>query len=122
MSRFMSLCFVAVSVLALVAGVNPQEEAMGPVKIYDTVYERVDPGPPFTEAPRTVEDWQPPFSRFADLPTSRFAERIWLGRSLALPISRHPSRVSRPVYGSALIEIVINYGLKPVTWGRNFDF
>ncbi|MCX7762405.1 MAG: DUF4091 domain-containing protein [Candidatus Kryptonium sp.] len=37
-----------------------QETVTGPVKIYDTVYESVDPGPPFTEAPRTKEDWQPP--------------------------------------------------------------
>ena len=37
-----------------------QETVAGPVRIYDTVYERVDPGPPFTEAPRTKEDWQPP--------------------------------------------------------------
>ncbi|MEZ8219537.1 Carbohydrate family 9 binding domain-like [Candidatus Fervidibacteria bacterium JGI MDM2 SSWTFF-3-K9] len=50
----------AILVLILMAGVNPQEEVTGPVKIYDTVYEQVDPGPPFTEAPRTVEDWQPP--------------------------------------------------------------
>jgi hypothetical protein len=50
----------AISVLALVASVNPQEVVTGPVKIYDTVYDKVDPGPPFTEAPRTVEDWQPP--------------------------------------------------------------
>jgi hypothetical protein len=50
----------AILVLTLMAGVNPQEEVTGPVKIYDTVYEQVDPGPPFTEAPRTVEDWQPP--------------------------------------------------------------
>lgn len=37
-----------------------QETVTGPVQIYDTVYERVDPGLPFNEAPRAKEDWQPP--------------------------------------------------------------
>ncbi len=30
------------------------------VKIYDTVYQKVDPGPTFTEMPRTAEEWSPP--------------------------------------------------------------
>ena len=37
-----------------------QEEVRGPATIYDTVYEQVDPGTPFQEAPRQPEDWQPP--------------------------------------------------------------
>ncbi|MFA0765029.1 MAG: hypothetical protein XFASWVDF_002775, partial [Candidatus Fervidibacter sp.] len=49
-----SLSLAVVLVLVLVASVNPQEVVTGPVKIYDTVYEKVDPGPPFTEAPRSV--------------------------------------------------------------------
>jgi len=36
------------------------EEVRGPVEIYGTVYESVDPGPPFHEAPRQVEEWQAP--------------------------------------------------------------
>jgi len=36
------------------------EEAQGPLRIYDTIYENFDPGPPFEEAPRQLEDWQPP--------------------------------------------------------------
>jgi hypothetical protein len=55
-----SLSLAVILVLVLVASVNPQEVVTGPLKIYDTVYEKVDPGPPFTEAPRSVEDWQPP--------------------------------------------------------------
>jgi hypothetical protein len=50
----------AVSVFTLMSDVGAQEAVTGPVRIYEAVYERVDPGPPFTEAPRTVEDWQPP--------------------------------------------------------------
>ncbi|MCS7223728.1 MAG: DUF4091 domain-containing protein [Armatimonadetes bacterium] len=46
--------------LLIVAGVWAQETVTGPVRIYDTVYDRVDPGSPFTELPRTVEDWLPP--------------------------------------------------------------
>ncbi|MCS6829121.1 MAG: sugar-binding protein [Armatimonadota bacterium] len=37
-----------------------QQTVQGPVTIYGTVYERVDPGAPFTEAPRQQENWQPP--------------------------------------------------------------
>ncbi len=37
-----------------------QETISGPVTIYNTTYEHVDPGPPFAEAPRIEEDWQPP--------------------------------------------------------------
>ncbi|MGB9876942.1 MAG: sugar-binding protein [bacterium] len=36
------------------------QEVSGPVKIYDTVYDKVDPGPPFQEAPRQLEEWLPP--------------------------------------------------------------
>ncbi|MFN3421519.1 MAG: hypothetical protein ACK40X_07340, partial [Armatimonadota bacterium] len=42
------------------SAISAQETVTGPVQIYDTVYEHVDPGPPFTEAPRVKEDWQPP--------------------------------------------------------------
>ncbi len=37
-----------------------QEEVRGAVTIYDSVYERVDPGAPFQEAPRQPENWRPP--------------------------------------------------------------
>lgn len=36
------------------------EEVKGPVEIFGTVYERVDPGPPFQEAPRQLEQWEAP--------------------------------------------------------------
>lgn len=36
------------------------EEVQGPLKIHDTIYESVDPGPPFEEAPRQLEEWQAP--------------------------------------------------------------
>ena len=52
----MVLLFVFIFASALYA----QETVTGPVQIYDTVYEHVDPGPPFTEAPRAKEEWQPP--------------------------------------------------------------
>ncbi len=39
---------------------SAQQTVTGPVTIYDTTYERVDPGLPFTEAPRQEENWQPP--------------------------------------------------------------
>lgn len=46
-------------VVLLVAGaVGGQEE--GPVVIGGVSYERVDPGEPFTEAPRPTQDWDPP--------------------------------------------------------------
>ena len=44
------------AILVLVGSVDPQEVVTGPVKIYDTIYHKVDPCPPFTEAPRTAED------------------------------------------------------------------
>ena len=40
-------------------GLSAQQAATEGVRIYDTVYEKVDPGEPFVEAPRTLEDWQP---------------------------------------------------------------
>jgi len=49
-----------------------QETMQGPVTIYDTVYEHVDPGTPFTEAPRQEENWQPP----SPLPAERQAGLI----------------------------------------------
>lgn len=36
------------------------EEVKGPVEIYGVVYESVDPGPPFQEAPRQLEEWKAP--------------------------------------------------------------
>ncbi|MGC8785472.1 MAG: sugar-binding protein [Armatimonadota bacterium] len=48
---------------------SAQQNVTGPVTIYDTTYERVDAGPPFTEAPRQEENWQPP----APLPAERKA-------------------------------------------------
>ncbi|MBC7327125.1 hypothetical protein H5T87_03300 [bacterium] len=36
------------------------EEVTGPVEIYGTIYKNVDPGPPFQEAPRQLEEWQIP--------------------------------------------------------------
>lgn len=52
--RFLPLMFLLV-VLPLLG-----EEVKGPVEIFGTVYEKVDPGPPFKEAPRQIEDWQAP--------------------------------------------------------------
>ncbi|MGQ9789910.1 MAG: sugar-binding protein [Armatimonadota bacterium] len=40
-------------------GLSAQQTMTEGVRIYDTVYEKVDPGAPFVEAPRTLEDWQP---------------------------------------------------------------
>lgn len=46
--------------LLLVAESSPAQQAVTDgVRIYDTVYEKVDPGAPFVGAPRTPEDWQP---------------------------------------------------------------
>lgn len=45
--------------LALV-GHTVAQEATGPVTIGGVTYDRVDPGPPFTEAPRPKQDWSPP--------------------------------------------------------------
>ncbi len=57
MTRYFTLLVLfAVAILPLQA----QQTVQGPVTIYDTVYERVDPGEPFTEAPRQEENWQPP--------------------------------------------------------------
>jgi len=53
------LMFTAAALLTC-AALFAQDEVRGPVTIYDTVYERVDPGLPFQEAPRQPEDWQPP--------------------------------------------------------------
>lgn len=43
----------------VVASSSAQQTVTDGVRIYDTVYEKVDPGTPFAEAPRTLEDWQP---------------------------------------------------------------
>ena len=51
---------IFLSIFLLVALSLLGEEVKGPVEIYDMVYEKVDPGPPFQEAPRQVEDWQAP--------------------------------------------------------------
>lgn len=50
----------AVCTMLVSTAVCAQEEVRGAVAIYDTVYERVDPGAPFQEAPRQPENWQPP--------------------------------------------------------------
>ncbi len=52
----------ALSAIALLCSLPglAQEVVRGPVTIYDTVYERVDEGPPFVEAPRQEENWRPP--------------------------------------------------------------
>ena len=52
-----------VCVLGLVLALSTQGEAAGPqqgVEIGGVVYEYVDPGEPFQEAPRPVQNWQPP--------------------------------------------------------------
>lgn len=57
MTRYLTLLVLfAVALLPLQA----QQTVQGPITIYDTLYERVDPGAPFTEAPRQEENWQPP--------------------------------------------------------------
>ena len=52
--RFVLLAFLLIALPLL------GEEVKGPVEIFGTVYEKVDPGPPFQEAPRQIEDWQAP--------------------------------------------------------------
>lgn len=57
MTRYLTLLLpFAMAFLPLQA----QQTTQGAVTIYDTIYERVDPGAPFTEAPRQQENWQPP--------------------------------------------------------------
>jgi len=48
------------AILVATAALFAQEEVRGPVTIYDTTYERIDPGAPFQEAPRQLEDWSLP--------------------------------------------------------------
>lgn len=52
------LAFVVVFAMGVLS-LQAQETVQGPVTIYDTVYERVDPGAPFTEAPRQEEGGYP---------------------------------------------------------------
>ncbi len=46
--------------LACAAVASAQGGPPGPVRIYDTIYEKVDPGPEFKPAPAAAEDWEPP--------------------------------------------------------------
>ncbi|MDW8104527.1 MAG: sugar-binding protein [Armatimonadota bacterium] len=60
--RALLLVICSLCLMPLLAG----QEVRGPITIYDTVYEQVDPGAPFNEAPREAENWQPPAPTFQE--------------------------------------------------------
>ncbi|MFZ8853566.1 MAG: hypothetical protein ACO2PL_15905 [Armatimonadota bacterium] len=52
---------------------------------FSAAQERCPPEKPFATCYSPIAIHYPLPSRLADLPTSRFADKFWLGRSLALP-------------------------------------